>query len=117
MRPGIDHLIITLIIGNESHIIVVGNLTYLIVTLLNQISLLLRDDDIIEVERQTCQICHTVTKVLNTIEELAGLSKTNILNHISDDATKTLLRNDLIDKTHFLRDNAIDDNTTDRSLH
>ena len=50
VRPGINNLIITLVVSDESHIIVVGNLTNLIITLLNQISLLLRDNNIIEVE-------------------------------------------------------------------
>ena len=117
MRPSIDNLVVTLVICNESHIIVVGNLTYLIVTLLDQLSFLLRDNDIVEVERQTCQICHTVTKVLNTVEELAGLSKTNILNHVSNNATETLLRDHLIDITYLIRDNAINDNTTYRSFY
>ena len=112
VRPGIDDLIITLIVGNESHVIVVGNLTYLLITFLDQISLLLRDDNVIEVERQTCQICHTITKVLDTIEELASLSKANVLDHIGDNVAQALLGDDGIHETNLLRNDAVDDDTT-----
>ena len=117
MRPGIDDLIVTLIVGDEAHVIVVGDLLDLCITLRNQLCLLLRDDDIVEVERQTCEICHTVTEVLDTIEELAGFGETDILDDISDDITQTLLGNDGIDITNLLRDDTIDDDTADRGLY
>ena len=91
MCPGIDNLVVTLVVGDESHVIVVGNLTNLLVTLLDQVSLLLRDDDVVEVERQTSQVSHTITEVLNTIEELACLSKSDILDNVGNNITQTLL--------------------------
>ena len=117
MRPGIDHLIVTLVVGNESHIIVVSNLTDFLITLGNQLGLLLRDDDIIEVERQTGEVCHAVTQVLDTVEELAGLSETDILDNVGDDVAQALLRDDSIHITNLLGDNAVNDDTTNRGLH
>ena len=116
MGPGIDDLVIALIVGNEAHVIVVGDLTHLVVTLLDQFCLLLRDDDIVEVERQTSQISHAVTEVLDTVEELTGLCEANVLDHVSDDITQALLRDDLIDVAYLLRDDAIDDHTAYRGL-
>ena len=115
--PSIDHLVVSLVICNESHVIVVSNLTYLIITLLNELSFFLRDNDIVEVKRQTCQICHTVTEVLNTIKEIACLSKADILYHVSNNATETLFRNHLVDKANFLWNDTINNHTTDGSLH
>ena len=117
MRPGINHLIITLVVSDESHVIVVSNLTHLFITLLDQVSLLLRDNNIIEVERQTSQISHTVTEVLDSIKEFTSLSETYVLNHIGDDVAQTLLRDNSIHETNLLRNDAIDDDTTNRSLN
>ena len=117
MRPGIDNLIVTLVIGDESHVIVVSNLTNLLITLLDQVGLLLRDDDIVEVERQTGQICHAVTEVLNTIEELTSLCETYVLDNIGNDITQTLLRDDLVNEAYLLRNDAIHNDTTYRSFN
>ena len=117
MRPGIDDLVVTLVVGDEAHVIVVGDLLDLSITLRNQLCLLLRDDDIVEVERQTGEVCHAITEVLDTVEEVAGLSKTDILDDISDDVTQTLLRNNGVDIAHLLGDNAVDDDTTDGGLN
>ena len=117
MRPGIDDLIVTLVVGNETHVVVVGNLLYLSITLLDEFCLLLRDDDIIEVERQTGLIGHTVTEVLDTVEELTCLSETYVVDHVGDDIAETLLGDFLIDIAHLLGDDAIHDDTTDRGLN
>ena len=50
MGPSIDDLIISLVISDKAHVIVVGDFTHLLITFLNQFCLLLRDDDIVEVE-------------------------------------------------------------------
>ena len=50
VRPSINNLIITLVVGDKAHIIVVSNLTNLVITLLDQIGFFFRDDDIIEIE-------------------------------------------------------------------
>ena len=117
MRPGINNLVITLVVSNEAHVIVVSNLLHLFITLGNEFCLLLRDDDIIEVERQTCQISHAVTQVLNTIEELASLGETNILDNVGNDVTQRFLRNNFIYIAHLGRNDAIDDDTTNRGLY
>ena len=117
MCPGIDNLVVTLIIGDEAHVVVLGNLTYFLITLLHQCLLRLWDDDIVEVERQTCLVCHTVTEVLDTVKELASLSETDVLNHISNDVTQRLLRDDTVDIAYLLRDDAIHNDTTYRGLH
>ena len=47
VRPGINNLVVTLIIGDETHIIIGNNLVNLLVTLRYDVLLLLRDNDII----------------------------------------------------------------------
>ena len=86
--PRINYLIITLLVSDETHFIVSLHLVYLTLTLTYDISFLNRNNDIIEVKGKTCNICHTVTKVLDTIKELTSTSHTNCLNNVSDKTTK-----------------------------
>ena len=88
MGPGIDNLVVTLIVGDETHVIVLGNLLNLSITLLNQFLLSLRNDDIVKVERQTSLVSHAVTEVLDTIEELASLSETYVLDDVGNDVAQ-----------------------------
>ena len=88
MGPGIDNLVVTLVGGDETHIIVVGNLLDLALSLLYDSFLLNRNDDIVEVERQTGYIRHVVTQVLDTVKEGAGASHTDCLDNAGDDATE-----------------------------
>ena len=69
--PCIDNLVVTLVIGNETHIVVIGNLVNLSLTLVDNLDLLGRNDNIVKVEGESCKIGHAVTKVLNTIKERA----------------------------------------------
>ena len=117
MGPGINNLVVTLVVGDETHIVVVGNLTDFVITSCHQVNLLLRNNDVVEVERKTCKICHAVTKVLDTVEELAGTGKTYSLDHLGDDVAQAFLGYNLIDKSDFLRNYAIDDDTTYRGFH
>ena len=88
MGPGIDNLVVTLVVGDETHVIVLGNLLNLGITFLNQFLLRLRNDDIVKVERQTCLVSHAVTKVLDTIQELTSLSETYVLDNIGNDVAQ-----------------------------
>ena len=112
MRPCIDNLIVTLGIGDESHLVVGLDLINLVLAFLHDAFLLFRNDDIIKVEGKTCQVCHTITQILDTIQELTCASHTYDLDNIRNDAAQGLLRNDVIEIAHFIRDDAIDDDAT-----
>ena len=116
MCPGIDDLIVTLFVGNETHIVVAGDALYFVVTTLHEGCLLLRDDDISEVERQTAVVSELITKVLDTVKESASTSHTDSLDDIGDKAAKSLLGDDIVEETYLYRDDLIYDNTTYRSL-
>ena len=112
VSPGIDYLVVTLLVGDESHIIVVSNLTYFVISTLNECFLLLWDDDVVEVEGKSGEVCHTVTEVLDTIEELAGTGETYCLDNIRDDVTQALLGDYLVYVTYLVWNDAIHDYTT-----
>ena len=88
VRPGIDDLIVTLLVGDETHIVVVRDLVDFLLTLGHDAVLLLRHDDIVKVEGETGNIGHVVTEVLDTVEEGAGAGHVHGLDYISDQSTQ-----------------------------
>ena len=86
-------------------------------TVLNNLLLLCRNDDVVEHEGQTALVCLAVTEVLNTIEEFTGTCHTHTLDDTGDDFLQRLLTNDLIDEANLLWNHIVDDDTTNGSLH
>ncbi len=70
MCPDIDDLVVTFVIGDKAHRIVVEHFLYLLVTLADIFFFFFRDKHVAEVERQTTLECHCITKVLDVVEEL-----------------------------------------------
>ena len=89
--PGVDYLVVTLRVGDESHVVVLGNLAHFLVTTLHESFLFLWNDDVVEVERKSGKVCHAITKVLDTVEELACLGETYGLDYVGNDVAKALL--------------------------
>ena len=117
MCPGIDNLIVAFVVGDETHVVVGLNLIDLFLAFLNDTFLLWRNNDIVEVEGQTCHISHAVTEVLDTVEELTGTSHTDGLDNVGNDTAQGLLRNDVVEEAYLVGNDAIDDDTADRCLH
>ena len=117
MRPRIDNLVVTLGVGDETHVIVIGDFLDFLIASRHDGLLLWRDDDIVKVEGEACHVRHVVTQVLDSVQELTSPSHTHGLDYVSDDTTQRLLGNDVIEIAHLLRDNLVDDNTSHGSLH
>ena len=116
VRPSIDYLIVTLVVGDETHVVVHRDLVDFLVTALHDVSLFGRNDDIVEVERQTAFVGLAVTEVLDTVEELAGAGHTHGLDDAGNDVAQGLLGDNGIDITYFDGDNLVDDNAAHRGL-
>jgi len=114
--PCIDNLIVTLVVGDETHVVVHGDLLDFLVTTLNQFFFLLRNDDIVQVERQTSFEGHLITQVLDTIKEFCSTSNTDNLDDVADDVAQRLLRDNGIHESGFNRYDFVNNNTTYRSF-
>ena len=117
VSPRIDNLIVTLVVGDETHVVVHGDLLDFVVTLLHDFGFLLRDDDIVKVERQTTLVGHAVTQVLDTVKEVAGTGHSDAFDYAGDDVTQGLLGNNNVDKSDFARDDFIHNYTAHRCFH
>ena len=102
MRPHVDDLVVALLAGDEAAQVVVHDLLDLCVTLGHVLGLLLRDDDISEVEAQSTLEGHAVTEVLDVVEELCGTGHAAGLDDLADDSAQALLGDDLVDIANLL---------------
>ena len=116
MSPCIDNLIITLVISNETHVVVVHDLFHLGVTFGNQSLFFGRNEHITQIEGQTSLECHVVTQVLDIIKELSRTSHTANFNHLTDNIAQRFLRKDFIDIADLLRHILINQYTTHRRI-
>ena len=117
MCPDVDNLVVTFLIGDKAHAIFTADALNLLITLTNEFFLLFGNNDITKVEGQTTFVCQTVTKVFDTIEELAGTSHTYSLDNVGNDATKSLFRDYVIEEAYLLGDDLISNDTTNRGLY
>ena len=115
--PSINHLVVALLVSDETHTVVGTHLIDLILTLLHDRFLLIRHDNVVEVEGETREISHTITKVLDTIKELAGTGHTDSFDHVGDQAAETLLGDDTIEIADLIRHDLVDDDTTHGGLY
>ncbi len=113
MGPGINNLIVTFVVGDETHIIVHRDLVDFIITALHDFHFFLRDDDVVKVERQTAFIGFAIAKILDAIEEFASTSHTYRLDDFGNDVAERFLGNYGIDKTAFHRNYLIDYHAAD----
>ena len=117
MSPDIDNLIVTLLIGNEAHTILTTDALHFLVTLTDELFLLVGNDDITEVEGQTTFVGKAITEVLDAVEELTSASHTYSLDNVGNDAAKGLLGDDIVEEANLLRDNLVGDDATYRGLN
>ena len=116
LGPGVDDLVVSLVVGDETHTVVAHDLLYALITGLDDIGLFGGDDDIVEVEGQTAFVGLEVTEVLDAIEEFAGARHTDGLDDAGDDVAERFLGDDGVDEAYFGRDDFVDDDATDGGL-
>ena len=116
MCPDINNLVIALVVGNETHIVVVHYLLNLSIALLDKLLLLGWNEHVVEVERQTALECHVVTQVLDVVKELGTARHTTVADNLCDNLLKRLLRNHLVDISEFLGNAVVEDDAAHRGV-
>ena len=82
--PYINHLVVALVVGDETHVVVVHHFLYLGVAFLDVGLLFGWNEHIVEVERQAAQVGHAVTHVLHIVEELGRPRHATGAYHLGD---------------------------------
>ena len=86
--PDVDYLVVTLVVGDKTHVVVIHDGIGLGISLLDELLLRVGDHHSVEVERQTALEGHTVTHILDVVEEVGNLVGTRLLQHHGDDITQ-----------------------------
>ena len=81
MGPDINYLVISFIVGDKAHTVVIENLIYLLIPFINQFLLLRRNDYIVKVKRKSSLESHLITKVLNIVKEFCSGCSTCFLQY------------------------------------
>ena len=112
MCPSINNLVITFVVGDESHVVVSHDLLYIIITLLHQLFFLWRNQYVSQIEGQTTLEGHVITQVLDVVQELSRTGNTTTFDYLTDNVTQGFLTQLNIDITYFCGYIFIDHQTT-----
>ncbi len=85
MSPDINDLVVPFIVGDEAHAVVGKHLVNLLVAFLNEHLLLLRNDDVVKVEREAAGKCHPEPEILDCIKKVCGFGSSCLLQHCAND--------------------------------
>ena len=116
MCPDVDNLVVTLVVGDETHVVIVHHFFHVRIGFGNQFFLHLRDNHIAQVERKTALVSRPVSHALDIIQELHRLGIAALLQHIGNDITQGLLGQQGVDETIFLGNHLVEQDTSHRRL-
>jgi dipeptide/tripeptide permease len=110
MCPDINNLIISFVIGNETHVIVVQYLINLVVTICHKFFFLGRNNHIIQVKRQTTSKGHVISEIFYIIQKLCCFCNTCNFKNASNNISKRFLGKQLIYVAYFFRHSLVENN-------
>ncbi len=88
MCPGVDDLVVTFIIGDKAHVVVLHDLLHFGISFLDEGLFLFGNNHILQVERKTSSEGHGITQVLDVVEILCRTCYTAGFDHFADDVTQ-----------------------------
>ena len=100
-RPDVDNLVVTLVVGNQTHLVVLSNGFHVILRLQNQGILLFRNLDVAQTHRQTTFVSRLEAQRLDVVEELRGAGHAGPLEHHRNDLLELFLGQQLIHETYL----------------
>ena len=116
MGPDIDNLVVTFVVRDEPHVVVIHHFIHVVVRAGNQFFLDFRYDDVAQVEREATLVGRAVTEALDVVEELNRLGVAGLHQHVGDDVAQRLLGQQFVDEAVFLRHHAVKDDTAHRRV-
>ncbi len=106
MCPDINDLVITFVVGDETHVVVIHHFVNLSISTCYEFGFGIRDQYITQVKRQTSLECHLETGVLDIIQELSRCCSSCMDKNITDNIPQRFLGQQLVDVwitfRHFL---------------
>ena len=113
VRPGVDDLVVSLVVGDEAHVVVGGDLLYFVVAFFDDAFFFGWDEHVGEVEGEAALEGHVVTEVFDVVEELGGAGYAAGLDHVADDVAQGFLAPHFIDEAYFFGYEFVDHESAD----
>ena len=82
MRPNVNDLVVTLVVGDQTHVVVLHHLAHLGRGFGHQLFLFRRDDDVVQVERQATLERHGESELLDVVQELRRPRNTHTVQDV-----------------------------------
>ena len=114
--PDIDDLVVTLVVGDSTHVIVHLDLVGTGIALGDDFGLAVGDEHIVQVERQPPLECHVVAHVLDIVKELGRAGHTATADDAGDDIAQRLLGDQLVNVADLVGHRLIKDDASHRSF-
>ena len=115
--PDIDHLIVSLVVGDQTHIVASQNAFDLLVGSVDDVHLLLWDDDVFQRETQSSAESRHESKALDIVQELGSLSHICEFDDPGDDVPQRLFGQDFVDEAHSFRHCLVEEHTAHCGLY
>ena len=82
MRPNVNDLVVALVVGDETHVVVLHHLTHLGRGFGHQFLLFWWNDDVVQVEGQTSLEGHGESEFLDVVQELSRTRHTHAVQDV-----------------------------------
>nr|ARR75619.1 hypothetical protein [uncultured bacterium] len=99
--PDVYYLVITFVVGNETHVVVVPYFINFSFCIFQQVLFDIRDDKVVDVERQSTLEGHAESKLLDIIEELGCFCNACDCDDVANDFAKRFLGKQCIHVSYF----------------
>ena len=88
VRPDVNDLVVTFVVRDETHVVVLHHFRHLLRRTIDQLFLLPWDNDVVQVERQSTLEGHVEAQVLDIVQELRRTWNVGAVQYVRDDATQ-----------------------------
>ena len=113
IRPDVDNLVVTFIVGDKPHVVALHHLFDALVTFVDQRFLFIGNDHRIEVERQSAAEGHLVSHVLDIVEESCRFVGSGLLHHQADDVAQRTFGQHFVQEAHLFGNHLVEDDPAD----
>jgi len=117
VRPSIDNLIITFVVGYESHIVVIQDFFHFPISFFNKFFLVFRNNHIIQIEGKSTSEGHIVTQFFDIVQKLSRTRHPTSFNNPADNVSQRFFWKQFVDITNFFGNTLIENNSSDSGLN
>ena len=111
-RPDVDNLVVALVVGNQTHVVVLPYGIYFLFGLGYQLFFFLGHFHIIQPHRQATFVSSLETEVFDVVKEQSGARHARNLQHLGDHPLQFFFGKQGVDKAYFLRYMLVEEHAT-----